>query len=144
MQISRVFEFDAGHRIPNHKSECRNLHGHRYKLELSLEGPILNAEGESHEGMILDFSDIKTLVNKIIDQLDHSFIVAEKDTQMLEFLKISGSKYTVLKSIPTVENIAQYLWSELDPQFKNTYNQSLSLCQLTLWETPKCFVTLKK
>lgn len=144
MQISRVFEFDAGHRIPNHKSECRNLHGHRYKLELTLEGPILNAEGESHEGMVLDFSDIKIIVNKIIDQVDHSFIVAKKDEPMLEFLKTSGSKYIVLEAIPTVENIAQYFWKQLEPQFQDTYNQALIIKKLTLWETPKCFVTLTK
>lgn len=142
MEISRIFEFDAGHRIPNHSSECRNLHGHRYKLELTLEGNILEDSGASHEGMVLDFSDIKIITNKMIDQVDHSFIVYNKDEEMIKFLKLSDSKYTVLPNIPTVENIAQYLLEKLKPNFEATYNQSLVIKKITLWETPNCFVTL--
>ncbi|MBI4225594.1 6-carboxytetrahydropterin synthase [Candidatus Roizmanbacteria bacterium] len=40
MVITKIIEFDMGHRIPNHKSQCRNLHGHRYKLEVNLEGDV--------------------------------------------------------------------------------------------------------
>ncbi len=142
MEISRIFEFDAGHRIPNHNSECRNIHGHRYKLELTLQGKILEKEGASHEGMVLDFGDIKTITNKIIDQIDHSFIVYEKDDKMLNFLKSSDSKYTILPCIPTVENIAQYFLEKLKPNFEATYNDSLVIKKITLWETPNCFVSL--
>ena len=44
MQITTRLEFDAGHRIPDHKSQCRNLHGHRYALEITLSGDIINQE----------------------------------------------------------------------------------------------------
>ncbi len=142
MKISRIFEFDAGHRIPNHNSECRNLHGHRYKLELTLQGKVLNTQGESHEGMVLDFADIKKITNKIVDQVDHSFFVYESDTQMLDFLKTTDSKYTVLTAIPTVENIAKFLLENLKPNFEKTYNDSLIIKKIKLWETPNCFVTL--
>jgi 6-pyruvoyltetrahydropterin/6-carboxytetrahydropterin synthase len=143
MQITRIFEFDAGHRIPNHNSECRNIHGHRYKLELTLKGDILNTKGQSHEGMILDFADIKKITNKIINKVDHSFLVYNQDNKMLEFLKTTDSKYTILTDIPTVENIAQFLLKKLIPKFKQTYNTTLIIKKITLWETPNCFVTLE-
>ncbi len=143
MQITRIFEFDAGHRIPNHSSECRNIHGHRYKLELTLEGEILETIGQSHEGMVIDFADIKLITNKIIDEVDHSFLVYEQDNAMLDFLKNSNSKYTIIKDIPTVENIAQFLLEKLTPKFKKTYNSTLFIKKIKLWETPNCFVMLK-
>ena len=52
-------EFDAGHRIPNHKSSCRNLHCHRYAIEVSLSGDIIQEENESDFGMVIDFKEIK-------------------------------------------------------------------------------------
>lgn len=142
MLITRLFEFDAGHRIPNHKSQCRHLHGHRYKLELTLRGNVLETKGESFEGMVLDFSDIKVIVNKIIDQVDHSFIVSKEDTAMIDFLEQQNSKHTVIDEIPTVENIAQYLGKLLKEGFKGTYNDTLTVETITLWETPNCSVTL--
>ena len=57
LTITRKLEFDAGHRIPDHKSQCRNLHGHRYTLEITLVGAVIDVEGSSDNGMIMDFSD---------------------------------------------------------------------------------------
>ena len=59
MQITTRLEFDAGHRIPNHKSQCRNLHGHRYALEITLSGDIIHQKKASEDGMVMDFSDVK-------------------------------------------------------------------------------------
>ena len=59
MQITTRLEFDAGHRIPNHKSQCRNLHGHRYVLEITLSGDIITQKEVSEDGMVMDFSDVK-------------------------------------------------------------------------------------
>jgi 6-pyruvoyltetrahydropterin/6-carboxytetrahydropterin synthase len=55
MQISTRLEFDAGHRIPSHKSQCRNLQGHRYALEITLSGDIIQQENISKNGMVMDF-----------------------------------------------------------------------------------------
>ena len=85
--ITRKLEFDAGHRIPDHKSQCRNLHGHRYTLELTLVGNVIEQEGNSDNGMIMDFGDIKTLANAhLVDKWDHAFIVYEKDSAVRAFL----------------------------------------------------------
>ena len=63
LTITRKLEFDAGHRIPDHKSQCRNLHGHRYTLEITLLGQVIEEEGSSDNGMIMDHKTV------VIDQI---------------------------------------------------------------------------
>ena len=66
MQITTRLEFDAGHRIPDHKSQCRNLHGHRYALEITLSGDIISQEQASENGMVMDFSDVKRIARESV------------------------------------------------------------------------------
>ena len=61
MQITRRLEFDAGHRIPDHKSQCRHLHGHRYAIEITLAGEIIRQDGDAANGMVMDFSEVKAI-----------------------------------------------------------------------------------
>ncbi|HWT70667.1 MAG TPA: 6-carboxytetrahydropterin synthase, partial [Oxalicibacterium sp.] len=98
LTITRKLEFDAGHRIPDHKSQCRNLHGHRYTLEITLVGEVIDEEGSSDNGMIMDFSDIKTLANQhLVDVWDHAFLVYEKDAKVRTFLEsLPGHKTVVI------------------------------------------------
>ena len=85
LTITRKMEFDAGHRIPDHKSQCRNLHGHRYTLLITLTGEVVEEDGQSDNGMIMDFSDIKALAKEhLVDVWDHAFIVFEKDAVVRE------------------------------------------------------------
>ncbi|WP_296445036.1 6-carboxytetrahydropterin synthase, partial [Rhodoferax sp. UBA5149] len=80
-------EFDAGHRIPDHKSQCRNLHGHRYTLLITLVGAVIDKDGQSDNGMVMDFSDIKTLAKThLVDLWDHAFLVYRHDTSVRQFL----------------------------------------------------------
>ena len=73
LTITRKLEFDAGHRIPDHNSQCRNLHGHRYVLEITLTGGVVDKDGQSDNGMIMDFSDVKKLANSaLVDVWDHA------------------------------------------------------------------------
>ena len=65
MQITTRLEFDAGHRIPSHKSQCRNLHGHRYAIEITLSGDVIHSEGVSDDGMVMDFSDVKAIARSV-------------------------------------------------------------------------------
>ena len=91
LTITRKLEFDAGHRIPDHKSQCRNLHGHRYTLEITLTGNVIEVEGSSDNGMIMDFSDVKALAKEhLVDVWDHAFLVYEKDHAVKEFLVAQG------------------------------------------------------
>ena len=66
MRITRRLEFDAGHRIPDHASQCRHLHGHRYALEITLSGVTINRDGSPVNGMVMDFSQVKELADQLI------------------------------------------------------------------------------
>ena len=74
MLITRKLEFDAGHRIPDHRSQCRNLHGHRYVLEVTLRGDLVDTEGAPDRGMVMDFADLKAIVGAVLDPFDHHVI----------------------------------------------------------------------
>lgn len=144
LTITRKLEFDAGHRIPDHKSQCRNLHGHRYTLEITLVGEVIDVEGSSDNGMIMDFSDIKTLAKQhLVDVWDHAFLVYEKDEKVREFLEsIPGHKTVVIKRIPTVENLAQTAFEILNAAYVDRYGTGLRLHKLVLHETPNCWAEI--
>ena len=131
-------EFDAGHRIPNHKSTCRNLHGHRYAIEVSLSGEIIEEEQLSEYGMVLDFKDAKELVRAtIVDPWDHAFIVYEKDFEVLNFLnQIKGHKTVILERVPTAENLALIALQMLEKAFNKKFNGKIKPILVRLYETP--------
>ncbi|MET0982229.1 MAG: 6-carboxytetrahydropterin synthase QueD [Telluria sp.] len=144
LTITRKLEFDAGHRIPDHKSQCRNLHGHRYTLEITLVGAIIQAEGNSDNGMIMDFSDIKALAKEhLVDVWDHAFLVYEKDDKVREFLaSLPGHKTVVIDRIPTVENLAQVAFGILKAAYTDRFGTGLHLHKLVLHETPNCWAEI--
>lgn len=142
--ITRKLEFDAGHRIPDHKSQCRNLHGHRYTLEITLTGMVIEDEGSSDNGMIMDFSDVKALAKEhLVDVWDHAFIAYEKDTLVLEMLaRIPGHKTVTIGRIPTVENLAQTAFEILAGVYQDRFGTGLRLQKLVLHETPNCWAEI--
>lgn len=144
LTITRKLEFDAGHRIPDHKSQCRNLHGHRYTLEITLVGQVIDQEGSSDNGMIMDFSDVKMLAKQhLVDVWDHAFLVYAKDVQVRDFLStLSGHKTVVIDQIPTVENLARTAFDILQAVFKDHYGTGLKLQKLVLHETPNCWAEI--
>lgn len=144
LTITRKLEFDAGHRIPDHKSQCRNLHGHRYTLEITLQGAVIEEEGNSDNGMIMDFSDIKALAKKhLVDVWDHAFLVYQKDTVVHDFLHtLPGHKTVVIDCIPTVENLARTAFDILKPVYQDRFGTGLRLHKLVLHETPNCWAEI--
>ncbi|TWI69183.1 6-pyruvoyltetrahydropterin/6-carboxytetrahydropterin synthase [Pseudoduganella lurida] len=144
LTITRKLEFDAGHRIPDHKSQCRNLHGHRYTLEITLTGQVITAEGNSDNGMIMDFSDVKALAKAhLVDVWDHAFLVYDRDTSVKEFLSsLPDHKTVVIDRIPTVENLAAVAFDILKAAYKDRYGTGLRLHKLVLHETPNCWAEI--
>ncbi len=138
MQITTRLEFDAGHRIPNHKSQCRNLHGHRYAIEITLSGDIIQQEGASENGMVMDFSDVKAIARRsIVDVWDHAFLVYKNDTAVLNFLNtLPDHKTVIFNSVPTAENMAAEAFRILQSEYRNTYRNQLKLERVRLYETP--------
>ncbi len=138
MRITRRLEFDAGHRIPNHNSQCRHMHGHRYAIEITLSGEVVTTEGVSEQGMVMDFSDVKRIAKEqVVDAWDHAFIVYRNDRTVLDFLgTLPGHKTVMLDVVPTAENLARVAFDLLDGAYQDTYGNHLRLERVRLYETP--------
>jgi 6-pyruvoyltetrahydropterin/6-carboxytetrahydropterin synthase len=109
-QITKTFEISAAHFLPDHPI-CGKIHGHNYKVELTLEGKV-----NPKTGMLMDFGDVKDIFKKTIgDKLDHS--------TLNDFMKI-----------PTAENIAKYVYKALKPHIKQ-------LRQIRIYETETASAT---
>jgi len=138
VRITRRLEFDAGHRIPNHASQCRHLHGHRYVIEITLSGEVIRTEGATDEGMVMDFSDVKRIANEVlVSRWDHAFLVYRGDRDVVAFLaSLPEHKTVVLSQVPTAENLAAEAFRILDAAYADTYGDRLRLERVRLYETP--------
>ena len=138
MQITTRLEFDAGHRIPHHKSQCRNLHGHRYAIEITLSGDIIQDESASEDGMVMDFSDVKRIAKEaIVNVWDHAFLVYKNDAEVLSFLNsLANHKTVIFPTVPTAENMAKEAFKILKDRYQHTYGNHLKLEKVRLYETP--------
>ncbi|MDN5753056.1 MAG: 6-carboxytetrahydropterin synthase QueD [Nitrosospira sp.] len=141
MLITRRLEFDAGHRIPSHNSQCRHLHGHRYAVEITLSGDIITETGAAEQGMVMDYSEVKRIAcTALVDEWDHAFLVYSKDMVVLQFLRsLEDHKTVVLEVPPTAENLALIAFRILDAAYQDTYGNHLRLEQVRLFETPNCW-----
>jgi len=138
MQITTRLEFDAGHRIPHHKSQCKNLHGHRYSIEITLSGDIIHDENASEDGMVMDFSDVKTIAKEaVVNVWDHAFLVYKNDLEVLNFLNtLENHKTVIFPTVPTAENMAHEAFKILKSKYHDTYGNHLTLEKVRLYETP--------
>ena len=143
--ITRKLEFDAGHRIPDHRSQCRNLHGHRYVLEITLQGELVETEGAPDRGMVMDFADVKALaMEHLVNKWDHAFIVYARDEVVRSFLEtMADHKTVVLDRIPTVENLAAEAFRILSDVYNDHYGVDLKLKRVRLYETPNCWADVE-
>jgi len=118
LNITKIFTFDSAHHLMDYEGKCKNIHGHTYKLEVTLKGPV------EKSGMVIDFHDMDRIVeDEVISYVDHKYL-----NDIFDFN-------------PTCENIALWIWDKLDDFFKD---MACSLEKVLLWETPTSFVTLEK
>ena len=136
IQITKNVEWDMGHRVPNNKSKCRNPHGHRYRLELTLSGKLIDTPGDSSEGMVFDFGDVKRLMTeRVHDVVDHGFMLYEGDDILKSFFEStqdSDFRYLIVPFIPTAENIAKWCYNQL----KDEFPEGVSIVNCRVFETP--------
>jgi 6-pyruvoyltetrahydropterin/6-carboxytetrahydropterin synthase len=146
ISITRRLEFDAGHRIPHHDGQCRHLHGHRYAIELTVSGDVLEMPGAADDGMVLDFGDIKRLANEhLVSLWDHAFLVAKEDQAVVAFLaSMPNHKTVILDRVPTVENLAHAAFVILEPIFAEAFHGRLRLSSIRLYETPNCWADISQ
>jgi 6-pyruvoyltetrahydropterin/6-carboxytetrahydropterin synthase len=146
MRITRRLEFDAGHRIPNHASRCRHLHGHRYALEVTLAGEIVSTSGDPEQGMLIDFSDVKAIARDVIvDRWDHAFLAWREDRSVLDFLATLPEHRTIVfDAPPTAEHLAETAFKILESAYDARYGQRLCLQSVRVYETPSCWADALK
>jgi len=107
MKIGKEFKWEMGHRLPEHFGQCKNIHGHSYKMLVEFEGEL------DKNGMVIDYYDVEKIINPIIEKLDHAFLVNKDDKLTIEFLEKLNSKKVVVDFESTVENICIYLLTQI-------------------------------
>ena len=105
-EIKVTSNFSSAHRLRGYKGKCENVHGHNWKVEVSLRGTKLNKLG-----MVMDFSDLKKKLQVITDELDH------KDLNRIHYFQ---------KVNPTSENIARYIHKRMNTKGR---------LSVTIWES---------
>jgi 6-pyruvoyltetrahydropterin/6-carboxytetrahydropterin synthase len=137
--ITKRFEFDAAHRLLHHEGKCKNLHGHRYVVEVEIAGlaPLDKA------GRVMDFADVKDFVGVFLDDiLDHATIVNVEDTALVKFLEEQGSKHYVMqRGDPSVENLARFIFECASNMINEPDHWMVT--RLTVFETPTSSATVR-
>lgn len=120
-----------GHRLPNHQGGCRHLHGHEYRAEVTISGEINTMPMDSAEGMVVDFTDVKTRLRTEVAKLDHRFLLHQHDTLAGAMVNLPG--VVLVDFVPTAENIALVLLKALP-----------EASRVRLWETPTSFAEVER
>lgn len=122
--VTKRIDFCYGHRLLNYDGVCKHPHGHNAMVEIDV-----CAEELDHRDMVVDFSDIKRLVKRWIDQeLDHKMILRHDDP-LVAALRAMGEPVYVLDSNPTAERIAKLI-------FDKARELGLDVAAVRVWETP--------
>lgn len=109
--------FDSAHFLTDYYGKCENLHGHRWRVEVTLEQEALQTEGTMRD-MVLDFGVFKEAVRNLAKELDHTFLIEEGSLKpdTLAALEAEGFSLTILPFRTTAENLARYFFERLEEQ----------------------------
>jgi len=137
VRLTRVFHFDMAHVLLNYPGKCKNIHGHTYRLEVTVKGVLCNEEASPKKGMLIDFSDFKNLIQEeIITRWDHALMIhKDSDPILLNVLKKNYEKIITVPFQPTTENMI----CELAAIIKTVLPPDLQLFSLKFCETEKSF-----
>lgn len=114
-ELTTIVNFEAAHRLPDYPGKCSRLHGHNWKVEVTVAGPSLDKLG-----MLIDFRELKQTVNEVITTLDHYYL---NETE--PFSEVN----------PTAENIARYIYEEIGK--KLTATAQVTVTKVKVWESPQ-------
>jgi 6-pyruvoyltetrahydropterin/6-carboxytetrahydropterin synthase len=119
-EICVEYSFAAGHALRGYKGKCENVHGHNYKVQVTVGGEQLNATG-----LLMDFVDLRAAIKKLVERLDHRFL---NDLPPFDQLN------------PSAENLAKYFCEGVEPQVQA---QGLRVQGVRVWETDTTWATYR-
>ncbi len=137
IRVSKQFNFEAAHALLGYDGKCKNIHGHSYKMFVTIKGEPINDPNNVKNGMVLDFGDLKRIVkNNIVDVYDHALIVNKRtDLTGLNFSNEMFERFFVTDYQPTCENMvakfAEIIQRELP--------EGIMLFSVRLYETETSF-----
>ena len=135
IRITKEFKFEMAHALHGYDGLCKNIHGHSYKLWVTIRGVVLNARTHKKDGMVMDFDVLKSFVKPtIIDKYDHS-LVLNANSPHAEIDFSAFEKVFFLPYQPTSENLV----SDFALQIKNKLLDGIELYKLVLSETATSF-----
>ena len=125
--VTKTVRFDAAHVLANHQGLCKNLHGHTYRVDVS----VSQAEDDDRD-MVIDFKDLKTIANEVIcDRFDHAFIYNTESAGEKEIAAVvekNGMRTVAIPFRSTAENLAKMFYNELKSRVPG-------LSAVKVWET---------
>ena len=138
IRITKQFSFETGHALYGYDGKCKNVHGHSYKLSVTVIGQPITDSSNVKFGMVIDFSDLKKIVKEeIVDAFDHA-TVFNKNTPHVELageLKSRGHHVILVNYQPTSENMV----TDFAQKIKNRLPAEIKLHSLKLQETETSF-----
>jgi 6-pyruvoyltetrahydropterin/6-carboxytetrahydropterin synthase len=131
IRVTKVFEFEAAHALDCHDGKCSNIHGHSYKLHVTVSGDPLHQKGMPKDGMVIDFSDIKAAVKMaVVNPFDHALILEDDSPYLTKTLR-KRQKLILYKIQPTAENMLIDMVERVKARLPN----SIELHSMKLFET---------
>ncbi|MFP4489248.1 MAG: 6-pyruvoyl trahydropterin synthase family protein [Bacteroidales bacterium] len=133
IRVTKEFSFETAHALWNYDGPCRNVHGHSYRLFVTVAGEPLDEPGNPKNGMVMDFGDMKKLVKKeVVDVFDHSVVISRLggDERLAALKKMFGNVLLVDYQ-PTCENLIR----DIAGRIKSQLPAGISLHNLRLYET---------
>lgn len=137
IRVTREFTFEMAHVLGNYDGPCRNVHGHSYRLFVTLSGVPVNDADNPKNGMVIDFTELKNIVlEKIVNLFDHSVVISRDfNKEKKEMLEKTFGNTVIVDYQPTCENLVADFASRLI----NEMPEGISLHSLKLYETAKSY-----
>lgn len=110
-KIEKRFTFPMGHRLSKHQGRCFSMHGHNFTVMVGIKSEILNVND-----MVMDFSDLKSLVGDYFDELDHCLLLNKIDVDIAKNAKDMGMRVKMVPYDPTAEKLAEDIYNHVELQ----------------------------
>jgi 6-pyruvoyltetrahydropterin/6-carboxytetrahydropterin synthase len=124
---TKTVRFDAAHVLTNHQGLCKNLHGHTYRVDVSV-----SQSDDAPGDMVIDFKDLKRIANEVVcSRFDHAFIYnteSRGECEIAEVVCRNGMRTVAIPFRSTAENLARFFFTELKPLVPG-------LAAVRVWET---------